>query len=81
MRILIIEDDARAADTLAQGLRELIDDPTRRRALGAAARQSVLERYDEGTMAEETLALYHRLLDPAAAQVADEVAEPIRIAG
>ena len=47
---------------LAQGLRELIDDPERRRALATAGRRSVLERYDEGTMAEETLALYRQLL-------------------
>lgn len=48
---------------LADGLRQLIDDPERRRALGKAGRQAVLERYDEGTMAEETLGLYQELLD------------------
>ena len=64
---------------LAQGLRQLIDDPSQRRELGAAGRRAVLERYDEGTMAEETLDLYRSLLTPAQATTPE--VEPIRIAG
>ena len=47
---------------LADALRGLIDDPDRRRALGAAGRAAVLERRSDEAMARAMAAVYERAL-------------------
>ena len=49
------------AKWLASAVVELLRDPTRAAALGAAARQSILERFTADRMAENTLRLYQEL--------------------
>lgn len=49
-------------EALAQGIAALLDDPDRRRALGASGRQAVLERFSDHQMAEATLAFYQGLV-------------------
>lgn len=50
------------ASALATALSALRDDPVRRRALGVAARQRVLQRYTQAQIASQTHAVYERLL-------------------
>jgi glycosyltransferase involved in cell wall biosynthesis len=50
------------AEALAAAARALLDDPVRRRALGACGRRAVEERYSADVMAAATVALYERLL-------------------
>ena len=47
-----------SAEALAEGLRSLLRDPERRHALGRQGREVVHARFDDGTMAERTLAVY-----------------------
>jgi glycosyltransferase involved in cell wall biosynthesis len=51
-----------SAEALAEGLATLLDDPERRRALGAAGRKAVLESSSDHQMAAATLAFYQGLL-------------------
>jgi glycosyltransferase involved in cell wall biosynthesis len=47
-----------SAESLADGLRSLLRDPERRRALGRQGREAVHACFDDATMAERTLAVY-----------------------
>jgi glycosyltransferase involved in cell wall biosynthesis len=53
--------DARDPRALAQALRALLTDPTRRSALGRAARLAAVERFSRGRLAKETLGVYRTL--------------------
>lgn len=57
--------DPGSAPALATGLRQLVEDPERRRTLGQAGRQAALENFNEDAMADEVLGLYHQLTAPA----------------
>lgn len=57
--VLVSPDDPAA---LAGAVAELIDDPARRQALGAAAAADVAERFSTGLMLERVQALYELLL-------------------
>ena len=48
---------------LAQGLRQLIDDPELRLRLGRRGRAAAIEKFDHNATAEEMLAVYRRVLD------------------
>ncbi len=54
--------EPQSAPALASALRSLIEDGGRRAQLARQGRQKVLEDYNHRVMAEETLALYQRLL-------------------
>lgn len=54
--------EPRSADALAAGLRELVIDGERRRALGEAARRGVAEHYGREAITRDHLDLYERLL-------------------
>jgi glycosyltransferase involved in cell wall biosynthesis len=56
----------RDPEALAAALRPLLTDPTRRRALGAAARRRAEERFDLRTTVDRIAARYHELLASAA---------------
>lgn len=60
---LLVEPDS--ATALAQGFLQLVDDHDRRRSLAEAGHRSVHQRYDEHTMADETLSIYDGLLGGA----------------
>jgi glycosyltransferase involved in cell wall biosynthesis len=62
--LLVAPGDPRA---LAEALGALLGDPERRRRLGEAGRELVLERYEWGHVGSRMEALYRRLLGPAAA--------------
>ncbi len=49
------------ADDLAAKLRELLDDPARARAMGAAGRRRAEERYALGTVARQLIRMYEDL--------------------
>ena len=51
-----------SAEALARGLASLTAAPEERLRLARAGARAARERFDEGTMAEETLALYRRVL-------------------
>lgn len=53
---------AGSSPALAEALVSLLRDPERRRSLGRAARESVMERFTWSRTAEETVALYHAIL-------------------
>jgi glycosyltransferase involved in cell wall biosynthesis len=53
---------ARDPRTLAAAIRDLLADPGRARAMGAAGRERARERFDEERVVERTLAVYERLL-------------------
>ena len=55
-------------DALMRAIASLIAEPWRCRALGAAARQRVLERYSDGAVAERMGRLWRRVLEPEAAE-------------
>ena len=48
---------------LAEGLRELRDDPARRRELGERGRAKVHREYDDATMADRTEQVYRRYVE------------------
>lgn len=50
------------AQRLAQAIEQLLTDPIRAQAMGAAARRRVKEEFSAQKQADEHLALYHRLL-------------------
>ena len=52
-----------SAPALAAGLAALLDDPAKRRELGARGRRAVLEGFGDQSMAERTLGLYRELVD------------------
>ncbi len=56
-----------SASDLARGLGELLADEPRRRRLGELGREAVRSRFDEMTMARNTLAVYEELTAPRAA--------------
>lgn len=58
--LVFAEDDA---DALRAHLQRLLDDPARRRALGDAGRDRVLERFTMAQVAAQTVAVYRRLQD------------------
>ena len=60
--LLVTPDDAAA---LADGLRQLVEDQSERRRLGAAGRRAALADFNEEAMADEVLSLYYRLTTPA----------------
>jgi glycosyltransferase involved in cell wall biosynthesis len=51
---------------LADGLRSLLTDPARRRALGAGARERAVRDFDAGLMARRTAAVLQEVLDRSA---------------
>ena len=55
---LLVEPGSPSA--LADGLKRLMDDPALRRELGSRGRESVRRRFDEATMAAETVKVYER---------------------
>jgi len=69
---ILVEPDSPSA--LAEGLEALLLDPDHRRALGDRGRRAVEERFDHGTMARSTLAVYERVL---AARTPVAVAGPL----
>jgi glycosyltransferase involved in cell wall biosynthesis len=54
-----------SAEALAEGITTLLDDPDRRRNLGASGRRAVLERFSDHQMAAATLAFYQALVREA----------------
>ena len=56
--------DGDAPDDWAAAALALIDDPARRRAVGAAARARILDRFDERRAFAEIEQTYRRLLAP-----------------
>ena len=56
---LIVDEDDRPA--LARVLQKLVQEPTRFRTLGAAARQHVIERFGDRPVAEQMVALWGRI--------------------
>jgi glycosyltransferase involved in cell wall biosynthesis len=58
---ILIDDDA--PDQVARALRQLIDDPERRRRLGYAAWQTARESFDPAVVVDELVALYRQLVD------------------
>jgi glycosyltransferase involved in cell wall biosynthesis len=52
-----------SADALAAALREILENPERRRELGRRGREAVRKGYDDGTMAENTAEVYRRYVD------------------
>ncbi|MCD6326649.1 glycosyltransferase family 4 protein [bacterium] len=50
------------SEALAEALSHLLNDPELRQAMGAAARKKVVERYTEARLAEQTLAVYERMI-------------------
>ncbi|QCB93724.1 glycosyltransferase [Cellulomonas shaoxiangyii] len=68
---------ARDPDALAAAVRGLLDDPARRRAMGAAARHRALARYSWRGVAAQTELVYRSLTSPARAaeRVEDRVEE------
>lgn len=61
---LIVDPDSPA--DLVRGLRELMDDPERRKSLGNRGQQAVRRDYTDDVMAEETLKLYRRYVQNSA---------------
>lgn len=57
--------DADSSIALAEGLRELVTDPARRRSLGEAGREGVMKRFTATVMAQETVRMLGRLISPA----------------
>ena len=57
---LLVEPDDPAA--LAQGLRQLLDNPDERRRMGRLGHDAVHARFDAATMARETVRVYERYL-------------------
>jgi alpha-maltose-1-phosphate synthase len=55
-------DAALFAQDFAARLNELVRDPARAAAMGRAGRALVIERFEWGAIAQETVALYRRLL-------------------
>jgi len=55
-----------SADALAAALRELLEDPAKRRELGRKGREAVRKSYDDGTMAENTAEVYRRYVEQPA---------------
>jgi len=55
-----------SADALSVALRELLEDPARRRELGRNGRKAVRKGYDDGTMAENTAEVYRRYVEQPA---------------
>jgi glycosyltransferase involved in cell wall biosynthesis len=53
----------RDPDALAHAVEELVDDPARRRAMGAAGRRRAEAHFDDRKVIERTLAVYRRLLE------------------
>jgi glycosyltransferase involved in cell wall biosynthesis len=53
---------ARDEESLCEALQQLMAFPEERRALGAAARQRVLEHYVDAAIAEQTMALWQQVL-------------------
>lgn len=53
---------------LAAAIRLLHEDPRQRRAMGEAGRRKVLEELDQDLVFEQTLAVYHEILQPGAAR-------------
>ena len=47
---------------LADAIRDLIESPTKRSAIGKAARQNVIERFDRNRLGEELVSIYTQLL-------------------
>ena len=58
-------DPARFARDLAAGLTDLLRDPAKAQRYGAAGRRRVEERFAWSAIADQTLALYRRLVAPA----------------
>jgi glycosyltransferase involved in cell wall biosynthesis len=56
---LLVEPES--AESLAQGIRELVVDPARRAELGGSGQRVVRERFNDDAMAEATLAIYRGL--------------------
>jgi glycosyltransferase involved in cell wall biosynthesis len=50
------------ADALAAAILALVDDPERRRTMGAAARVDAVERFSVGSVIERTCAVYEDAL-------------------
>ena len=50
---------------LTEAIEQLLSDPARAQAMGAAARRRVEAEFSAQKQADEHLALYHRLLDEA----------------
>ncbi len=57
-------DPDRFARDLADAVNALMADPARREAMGAAGRRRAVERFSWSSIADETVALYRRLLAP-----------------
>lgn len=56
--------DPGSTEALAQGIRQLVLDPTRRKELGRSGQEAVRERFDAQTNADTLLGIYERLLAP-----------------
>jgi glycosyltransferase involved in cell wall biosynthesis len=51
------------AETLANLLCRLLDDPVLRERLGSAARQTIIENYSLDAVAEQYIAVYRQVID------------------
>jgi rhamnosyl/mannosyltransferase len=61
--IVVPPGDPRA---LAEGIRAILGDEARRRAMGTAGRERAIDRFSARTMAERLLTVYRRAIDDAA---------------
>lgn len=59
---MVVDEDDRPA--LARALQRLVEDPSRTRALGAKARERVLEAYGDGPIAERMAMLWRKAVAP-----------------
>jgi len=64
--------DDREPSTFARAIGDLLEAPDRRRAMGRAGRQRVVEHHSWETTVEETIAEYYALLDRSTAATTDE---------
>lgn len=69
----------RAAAGLAAALAALLDDPARRARLGAAARRTVVERFDLRMAAQQLLELFERATLPSAGRLTASQSAPAAI--
>ena len=65
------KDRERFAADLAEAINELVADPERAAALGRAGRERARERFSWSAVAERTLAVYERVVDPGLGRRAD----------
>jgi len=66
-RTTVLAEDS-SSEAIAQAVTELLDDPERRQAIGAAAREHAAHMFDPARIARRIERIYERLLEPHAAE-------------